>query len=439
MLSIKEIITFAYDSAYDLSEKQLFTTPKIYTAKGDLNKRWYVYFSFRNPNTGKLKRLTPFYGEANKYKTKEERLEVLTVYRKTLLKLLKLGYNPFEDNTELFNKLNNKSKRSEKKNNTNSEIEQEKKKLSEQESLENKMMIEEAFQLGLKLKENTVSDRTLKDYENKVYLFLNWSKINHAEIKTVDQLNKAVFQNYLNYVLAKSSPRNRNNYRTDLSSVVQVLVDNEILKDNYLKKIKKLNAKPQRHKTYSSEIENEIFNYLEENDPILLLFIKFYAYAFMRPIEVCRIRVMDINIKDKTIVFRAKNSTLKTKILPQILLDDLPDLSSLESNSLLFSPNKIGAQWDANENSRRDHFTKRFKKVVKDHFKLGTDYGLYSFRHTFVTKLYRELIKESSPNEAKSRLMQITGHTTMAAVEKYLRDIDAELPKDYSEMLKQSK
>ena len=120
-------------------------------------------------------------------------------------------------------------------------------------------------------------------------------------------------------------------------------------------------------------------------------------------------------------------------------MDDLPDLSSLESNSLLFSPNKIGAQWDANENSRRDHFTKRFKKVVKDHFKLGTDYGLYSFRHTFVTKLYRELIKESSPNEAKSRLMQITGHTTMAAVEKYLRDIDAELPKDYSEMLKQSK
>ncbi|MBD0825456.1 site-specific integrase, partial [Aestuariibaculum marinum] len=52
------------------------------------------------------------------------------------------------------------------------------------------------------------------------------------------------------------------------------------------------------------------------------------------------------------------------------------------------------------------------------------------------TKLYRALVKESSPNEAKSKLMQITGHNTMDALEKYLRDIDAELPKDFSELLK---
>ncbi|MBD0824963.1 hypothetical protein ICJ85_13150, partial [Aestuariibaculum marinum] len=50
------------------------------------------------------------------------------------------------------------------------------------------------------------------------------------------------------------------------------------------------------------------------------------------------------------------------------------------------------------------------------------------------TKLYRALVKESSPNEAKSKLMQITGHNTMDALEKYLRDIDAELPKDFSEL-----
>jgi hypothetical protein len=31
--------------------------------------------------------------------------------------------------------------------------------------------------------------------------------------------------------------------------------------------------------------------------------------------------------------------------------------------------------------------------------------------------------------------MQITGHTTLSALEKYLRDIDAELSKDYSSHL----
>jgi hypothetical protein len=32
--------------------------------------------------------------------------------------------------------------------------------------------------------------------------------------------------------------------------------------------------------------------------------------------------------------------------------------------------------------------------------------------------------------------MLVTGHSTMTALEKYLRDIDAELPEDYSNLLR---
>jgi len=77
----------------------------------------------------------------------------------------------------------------------------------------------------------------------------------------------------------------------------------------------------------------------------------------------------------------------------------------------------------------------RFKKVVKDYFKLGSDYTMYSFRHTFITKLYNELVKQYALFEAKSRLMLITGHSSMSSFEKYLRDIDAVLPEDYSKYL----
>ena len=108
MPNLNEFITFeyenAYDFAYDLRVKNNYSSPKIYTANFDLKKRWYVYFSFRNPKTGKLKRVTPFYGDVHQYKTKEDRLFVLSVYRKKILELLKKGYNPFEDNTELFQK-----------------------------------------------------------------------------------------------------------------------------------------------------------------------------------------------------------------------------------------------------------------------------------------------------------------------------------------------
>ncbi len=43
MFTNKQILTFAYESEYeteyDLSQKRLFSTPKIYTANGNLNKR----------------------------------------------------------------------------------------------------------------------------------------------------------------------------------------------------------------------------------------------------------------------------------------------------------------------------------------------------------------------------------------------------------------
>ena len=63
MSTLKELITFEYkseyESAYDLSLKRNFSNPKIYSAGCDLKKRWYVYFSFRDPKSGRLKRVTP--------------------------------------------------------------------------------------------------------------------------------------------------------------------------------------------------------------------------------------------------------------------------------------------------------------------------------------------------------------------------------------------
>lgn len=80
-------------------------------------------------------------------------------------------------------------------------------------------------------------------------------------------------------------------------------------------------------------------------------------------------------------------------------------------------------------------FSKRFK-IGKDHFGLNIDYGLYSFRHTSITNLYKEFSKTLTPFEAKSKLKEITGHQTMEALEKYLRDIDAALSEGYSHLLK---
>ncbi|MBD0831654.1 tyrosine-type recombinase/integrase [Aestuariibaculum sediminum] len=449
MSYLNEFLTFEHRSEHvfehDLSKKPQFSTPKIYTANGNLDKRWYVYFSFRNPKTGKLERMKNIYGIANTYKKKEERLSVLTTYRKRLIILLKKGYNPFENNEALFKKEKAQAIKpkqiktevapkvqpahssNEGKNQTSKFLEK---------PQPNSPTIKEAFDLSLNLKKNVISERTLKDYTFHANKFTDWLNESAPEIKTINQIDKAVVQTFLNHVLSNTSARSFNNHRTNLGALLQTMEDNDIIVTNPVKKIKVLKAKPERNKTYSQEQQTTIFNYLKKEDPILLLYIQFVAYNFLRPIEVCRLKIKDINVAEGLIQFKSKTNALEVKRIPDMLLEELPDLSGFDPESFLFTPDKLGDFWDTEENNKRNYFSKRFKKVVKEHFNIDDNYGLYSFRHTFITKLYQSLISQYPPNEVKSRIMQITGHSTMNALEKYLRSIDAAIPEDYSHLLK---
>ncbi|MAB47592.1 MAG: integrase [Flavobacteriaceae bacterium] len=456
MYNIYDLVTLEFinehDLEHDLEHRRKFTTPKIYDANGDLKQRWYVYFSYRNPETGKMKRMKNIYGNANRFKTKADRYRILGLYKQRLTRFLKHGYNPFEDNTQLHlqktnstQKTNNETVNVSQKNSVPEKEAQKQipkptskaterlnaKETNKPTSLE----LLEAFNYALKLKINVISHSSYEDYRSRIYILHKWLKKHHKKVTHIEHLERKHVLEFLNEVQLSSSPRNRNNYRTVFSTIFQVLEDNEIIQHNFVTSIKPLNSKPKRHKTYTDDEQERIFKYLEDKDPILLLYIKFISYNFLRPLEVCRLRIKDINMQNKTLRFQAKNKVLKTKIIPDILFNELPDLSKCQPDDFLFTPKQIGGQWKATEINRRNNFGKRFLTVKKE---LGftNNYSLYSFRHTFITRLYRAMVKDSSPFEAKSRLMLITGHSTMTALEKYLRDIDAELPEDYSDLLK---
>ncbi|WP_284651331.1 tyrosine-type recombinase/integrase [Flavobacterium terrisoli] len=424
-----------------LLKKKNFSSPKIFTGGVDvlqwnklskeekekaLAKSWYIYYSCRDEKTGKLKRMPNIKGDANKLKTKNERIAYLNTMRSGLEFLLEseelipYGNNDIE---QFFNKIQTGNSE-----HCNTSIA----KPSTNIPIPEILSIKEAFEFALNIKKNTIRDTSFKNFELRIRKFRKALDEN----KPITDITKKVMNDYLNEVLINSSARNRNNTRADLSSLFQVLEDNEIITDNIAKKINVLKSNPERNKTYTSEMQKDIYSFLEKNDQILLLFIKFVSYNFLRPIEVCELKIKDIDLIGKRIYLRTKNKAVKIKIIPEILINDLPDLSKCNPDSFLFTPTGFGQDWITEPNNKRDYFSKRFKEVVKTHFNLNKDYGMYSFRHTFITKLYREMRKSSSQFETKSKLMLITGHSTMSALEKYLRDIDAELPEDYSNLLK---
>jgi len=452
MSTILLLLQSVHENVHDFTMKLNFSEPKIFTGgvaisqwstlskteqESALQKDWYIYYSFRNPITGKLERQPNIKAGANKFKTKKERLEILKSLQRNLQILLERGFNPYADNTEKKEQLYSKETTAIPFANTNhktiaNDLQD---KLSVQEPVKtNSITIKESFELALKIKKSVLSKTSYPNFKSNTTRFEKWLFANNFVNKTIETITKKTVIEYLNDVLQNTSPRTRNNARIDISSLFQVLEDNDIIPENFIKKINVLKATPERNKTYTSTLQNDIYSYMEEHDKTLLLFVKFISYNYLRPIEVCRLRIEDIDLVDRKLYVKAKNSPVKTKIIPEILINDLPDLSKMDRKHFLFTPNGIGGEWETEETDKRDYFSKRFKKV-KDHFELGKEYGLYSFRHTFITKLYHEFTKTMTPNEAKSKLMLITGHASMDALEKYLRDIDAVLPDDYSKFL----
>ncbi|MBU2973262.1 site-specific integrase [Zobellia sp. B3R18] len=453
-----------------------YTEPKIYTGGVDitqwsalsknqrndaLSKAWFVYFSFRDPDTGKLKKQPFIKAGANRFKGKTKRLQFLKVLQRNLLLLLEAGFDPYKDNSELEAKFRGKSierEHSISKAGGNNKAdkgtaakaihksittETAKPKIGPIPEIENdplkkhKVSVAEALELGLNIKKSTLNDNSFKKQKSRITKYQRWLTENDVDVSDIRNIDKKIVVRHLNDVLRTSSPRNRNNTRTALSALFGTLENNELIDDNFIRKINILKSVPKRNKTYTPKQLAEIDAHLKKNDLLMRMFVQMVSYNMLRPIEICRLKVGDIDINDKKIYVKAKNKPVKIKIIPDIMLGQLPDLSQMDTEHALFTPQGFGGEWNLADNDKRNYFSKRFKKV-KDHFKLGNEYGLYSFRHTYITMLYREMIKTGTPEEVKSKLMLITGHATLDALEKYLRDIDAELPQDYSNLLNQS-
>ena len=79
----------------------LLVYPKLYNAKGDLSKQWFVYFYFKNPYTNKLERFKVYDGII-----RIQSVEIRTEYAMRLIKNLKAklqkGYNPFDKKTHIY-------------------------------------------------------------------------------------------------------------------------------------------------------------------------------------------------------------------------------------------------------------------------------------------------------------------------------------------------
>ncbi|MDD3004061.1 hypothetical protein [Flavobacterium sp.] len=197
--------------------KNAFSKPKIYTGGVDisqwrklskyekelaLSKDWYVYFKYRNPATGKLTRQSNIKAGVNRLKSMEERINMLEKFQSKLLFLLEQGFNPYQDNSLLEEKINGKKEPIQVTEVKSKKIEIEVKKIDNEEI---EKSIREAFEFGLSIKKSVLSKTSYSGYQGRINRFLTWLDENGNSNDNVSTLTKKTIINYLNYVLEKTS------------------------------------------------------------------------------------------------------------------------------------------------------------------------------------------------------------------------------------------
>lgn len=388
----------SHEKSHDLEK---YSLPKINNCKGDLSKNWYIYYSFRNPVNDKLTRQKNVYISKKKYTTYEARMKRAFEIRDALTSLLEKGkYNPYE--TDKY----------------------------KNDSLAHQVV------KSLEFKAKYLAQTSIDDLKYRVKFFLAYLKLKKIDKIKADKFTNKHAIDFLTHILETKSVASRNNYKQTISSVFHTMVKNKVIKHNPFKDLGLLKHNPKRNKTYTDEQIEEMFEYMSKTDPYLLLYIKTISYNFLRSIEAVRLKYGNINWKNKTLMIESvKSSNIKIKRIPNLLLKELEQYKGFDANCYFFTDKDKPSLWDKKEKPRRAHFQRRFNKVAQK-FSLEKGQRIHSFRHYFCSKLYRSYrLEGKTPFEAKSAMLLVTGHSSMEALEKYLRSIDAELPDDYSKRI----
>ncbi|HET8839131.1 MAG TPA: site-specific integrase [Flavobacteriaceae bacterium] len=360
-------------------------------------KRWYVYYSYFNPKTQKFEKQPPIYARINKdFPDFNLRYKAVHRLRRATKGLLEDGYNPFTDRI-----------------------------VPEDEPISIKDAIAEVKERKKKILKET----SYATFLSHINAFSDFLAEKNLWQKPITKLDRKTIKSFLNKL--DVSNRTINNYKTDISSLFTEMVRLDYIEHNFVDKIPNLKTDSTAHAVYTQKEQDLIFDHLEKYDPDLLFFIKFFTFTITRPIDACRIKIKDLDFENKCVFTTNKKIQNQKRVLPQILIDDFPDLSGFDKNSFLFPGASDSAM------NRAKQISKRFS-TVRD--KLGFEkrkYTMYGFRHTIISRIFNKKLKETGNFEKTvSETMAITQHSTRKSFFSYAKSINLLAPEDYSEYLK---
>lgn len=335
-----------------LTKNIAYKEPEIYDAGGDMSKQWFVFYSYKNPETGKFQRFKIF-RDINSHKLKSERIEAAKSIRVAMSELLAEGFCPFE----LYRP----------------ELDD--------------FTVSNCIDTFLKSVEGGIRKKTFKKYDLYLKIFKEWLIKNGYARHHIRNIKKEQIFRFLEDLSKERNPSGKtyNSYKNTISRMFSFFLNNyeDVVFKNPALSIESKPVTVKGNQAYSDELFEEVRTKVLTTDPYLWKVCQFVYYAALRnEQELLNLRVRDINLKNMSIIVPgnvAKSKAIQSiPIYPELVpVIESFELDTCDPDWYLFGRNDKPGPKRVGE----DNFARRFRKI-KTELGLGTDYGIYAFKHT---------------------------------------------------------
>lgn len=376
--------------------------PKLYNFGGDLSKKWYVYFSVKDPKSGKM--ITQkVYNGLFKVKTFSGRMKIAEKLIGEYAELLKNGYNPLLDDTKAIYTDNLQYFHA-------ARVYRERK-------LNNKTFNYFANEY-LRIETSGLETASISTYKSKIRTFNSWLILKQYHEVDISAINNYIIIEFFTYLNneRKSSASTYRKYKNLITDIFEFAINRKAINTNPVSRLPRcLRVTDKAPKPINSkdviEFIDKIINY-----PQLYLFIMFEYYCFMRPGEIRLMQISWIDWGNGVIrIPKNMNKTkiTKTPIIPNVFMQILRNdykLHELPKTWYVIGKDKCPGLSVTGKNTMRNRFN-----VIRKELHMPIDYMLYSWKHTGNGRLEKA---GASPYERKGQ----NGHTTISTTERYSND-----------------
>ncbi|MCR4602476.1 MAG: tyrosine-type recombinase/integrase [Prevotella sp.] len=244
-----------------------------------------------------------------------------------------------------------------------------------------------------RLNDRSLREDTVISYISYLKVFREWVE-QRNEITYMFQLDHLVVSRFLDYVYVERNNTfvTRNNYLAWLRSFTAYLLERGYLQTDPCAQFHHIKIKgyTKERTIIPDEVLVAIRNYLEKHNRHFLLACYLTHYMCIRPKELSRLRVGDINIGKCTITLHSdqtKNHDSITITMPQKvarLMIDL-DIFSAHGGCYLFSSRFMPGEEQKSEKAFRDYWSGHLRRDLK----FSTQYVYYSLKDTGITNMLR--------------------------------------------------